>query len=117
MDSVQPGVISAVRQYSFLDFVSTILAHVFAAVPQVLAGNDVCYAVFKQLGLLPSTLQEWFTMKPFFIMLCGDPWPWLTAASILRLTCSNMLETHPPGTLRDSIWQRGQGTYCYLQAH
>ena len=91
MIGVPIGVISAVRQYSGLDFVSTILAMFFAAVPQFWLAMMFVMLFSLKLGLLPSTFTGVVTMKHFIMPVVTLAMA--TAASILRLTRSNMLET------------------------
>ena len=72
MIGVPIGVISAVRQYSGLDFVSTILAMFFCRSAPVLAGNDVCYAVFAEAGPSAIHLHRSGHHETFY-HACGDP--------------------------------------------
>lgn len=85
------GVISAIRQYSGLDFASTVMAMFFASVPQFWLAMMFVMVFSLQLGWLPSTFTGTITLKHYLM-------PVITlavasAASILRLTRSNMLET------------------------
>ena len=91
MIGVPIGVISAVRQYSGLDFISTISAMFFAAVPQFWLAMMFVMLFSLKLGLLPSTFTGVVTMKHFIMPVVTLAMA--TAASILRLTRSNMLET------------------------
>lgn len=85
------GIVSAVRQYSWIDFFSTIVAMFFAAVPQFWLALMFVIIFSLNLGWLPSTFTGVVTAKhyilPVLTLALG------TAAAIIRLTRSNMLET------------------------
>jgi peptide/nickel transport system permease protein len=85
------GVISAVKQYSGVDFVSTIMAMFFASVPQFWLAMMFVMVFSLKLGLLPSTFTGTITLKHYIMPVITLAMA--TAASILRLTRSNMLET------------------------
>lgn len=85
------GIISAVKQYSWIDFTSTIIAMFFAALPQFWLALMLVIYFSLELKLLPATFTGVITPKhyilPVLTLSLG------TAASIIRLTRSNMLET------------------------
>lgn len=85
------GVISAVRQYSGLDFASTVMAMFFASVPQFWLAMMFVMLFSLKLGWLPSTFTGVITLKHFIMPVVTLAVS--SAASILRLTRSNMLET------------------------
>lgn len=85
------GVISAVRQYSGMDFISTVLAMFFASVPQFWLAMMFVMLFSLQLGWLPSTFTGVITLKHYIMPVVTLAVA--SAASILRLTRSNMLET------------------------
>lgn len=85
------GIISAVRQYSALDFTTTICAMFFAAVPQFWLAMMFVMIFSLNLGWLPSTFTGTITLKHYIMPVVTLAMA--TAASILRLTRSNMLET------------------------
>jgi len=85
------GIISAVKQYSFIDFTSTIIAMFFAAVPQFWLALMLVIFFSLQLRWLPSTFTGVITPKHFVMPVLTLSLG--TAASIIRLTRSNMLET------------------------
>lgn len=85
------GIISAVKQYSFIDFTSTIIAMFFAAVPQFWLALMLVIFFSLQLRWLPSTFTGVITPKHFIMPVLTLSLG--TAASIIRLTRSNMLET------------------------
>ncbi len=86
---VSLGIISAVRQYSVLDHVCVITALVFASVPGFWLGLMLMLIFALHLGLLPSygaaSLRHF--ILPTITISMGS------AASLLRLTRSAMLET------------------------
>lgn len=85
------GIVSAVKQYSWVDFSSTIVAMFFAAVPQFWLALMFIMLFSLKLGWLPSTFTGAVSLKhyimPVTTLALG------TAAGIIRLTRSNMLET------------------------
>ena len=85
------GVISAVKQYSAIDFISSILAMFFAAVPQFWLAMMFTMIFALNLGWLPSTFTG--TVTPLHYIMPVVTLAMATAASIVRLTRSNMLET------------------------
>lgn len=86
---VSLGIVSAVRQYSVLDHVCVITALVFASVPGFWLGLMLMLVFALHLGLLPSygaaSLKHF--ILPTITISMGS------AASLLRLTRSAMLET------------------------
>ncbi|MGI6252302.1 MAG: ABC transporter permease [Aminivibrio sp.] len=85
---VSIGVVSAVRQYSKLDFISRLTAMVFAAVPVFWLGMMLAILFAVKLGWLPSSgIGSW---KHYILpmMTLGLPY----SARILRSTRSFMLE-------------------------
>jgi len=85
------GIISAVKQYSFIDFTSTMIAMFFAAVPQFWLALMMVIFFSLQLRWLPSTFTGVITPQHFIMPVLTLSLG--TAASIIRLTRSNMLET------------------------
>lgn len=85
------GIVSAVKQYSFIDFTSTMIAMFFAAVPQFWLALMLVLFFSLQLRLLPSTFTGVITPQHFILPVLTLSLG--TAASIIRLTRSNMLET------------------------
>ncbi len=85
------GVIAAVKQYSVIDFISSILAMFFAAVPQFWLAMMFTLIFALNLGWLPSTFTG--TVTPLHYIMPVVTLAMATAASIIRLTRSNMLET------------------------
>ena len=83
------GIVSAVRQYSVLDHTCVIVALVFASIPGFWLGLMLMLVFSLHLGLLPSygagTLKHF--ILPTITISLGS------AASLLRLTRSAMLET------------------------
>lgn len=82
------GIISAIKQYSFLDFCGTTLAMILASFPGFWIGMMLIILFSLMLGLLPSYGAT--TLKHFIL-------PWITAAcpftaSQLRMTRTSMLE-------------------------
>ena len=91
MIGVPIGIVSAVKQYSWIDFTSTIIAMFFAAVPQFWLALMLVIFFSLQLQLLPSTFTGTITPQHFILPVLTLSLG--TAASIIRLTRSNMLET------------------------
>lgn len=85
------GIISAVKQYSWVDFVSTITAMFFAAVPQFWLALMMVIFFSLKLKWFPSTFTGTITLEHFIMPVLTLSLG--TAASIMRLTRSNMLET------------------------
>jgi len=85
------GIISAVKQYSWIDFGSTIVAMFFAAVPQFWLALMFIILFSLRLGWLPSTFTGSVSLKHFIMPVATLALG--TAAAIVRLTRSNMLET------------------------
>jgi peptide/nickel transport system permease protein len=82
------GIISAVRQYSWFDMTGTIVAMFMAAVPQFWLGLMAILIFSVKLGWLPSIGLT--TIRHYILPVIALSLP--TAASILRLTRSAMLE-------------------------
>lgn len=83
------GILSAVRQYSFLDLSTTTLSMVLAAIPSFWLGMLLMYCFALKLGWLPSNgIDTWrHYILPMFSI--GLPY----AAHELRFTRSTMLES------------------------
>ena len=82
------GILSAVKQYSVLDFSSTVIALILAAVPSFWLGMMLMLVFALYLGMLPSSgIETWrHYILPMFAI--GLPY----AAYELRFTRSSMLE-------------------------
>lgn len=82
------GILSAVKQYSFLDFASTTLSMILAAIPSFWLGMLLMYYFALKLGWFPSNgIDTWrHYILPMFAI--GLPY----AAYELRFTRSTMLE-------------------------
>lgn len=82
------GILSAVKQYSILDFMSTITAMFMAAIPNFWLGLMMILLFSLKLGWLPSngTGSIYHYIMPTISLALP------TAAGILRLTRSTMLE-------------------------
>ena len=83
------GVISAVRQYSLLDDVSTVTALIVASIPSFWLGMLLVYGLSVKAGLFPpSGIGSWknYVLPTLALGLTG-------AAVIMRITRSTMLET------------------------
>jgi peptide/nickel transport system permease protein len=83
------GILSAVKQYSFMDSFFTILAMFLAAIPGFWFGLMLMLVFSLKLGWLPSNgVDSWknFVLPAVTLSLGG-------AAGLLRLTRSTMLET------------------------
>ena len=83
------GVLSAVKQYSFVDITSTFSALLLASVPVFWFGMMLVLLFSLRLGWLPASgLGNWknFVLPALTLFLPG-------AASILRMTRTTMLET------------------------
>ncbi len=86
---VSLGILSAVKQYSFIDNFSIVLAMFFAAIPGFWFGMMLILFFALQLGWFPSNgIETWksFILPSITISVGG-------AAGLLRLTRSTMLET------------------------
>jgi peptide/nickel transport system permease protein len=82
------GIVSAVRQYSWFDMTGTIVAMFMAAVPQFWLGLMGILIFSVKLGWLPSIGLS--TVRHYILPIITLSLP--TAASIIRLTRSAMLE-------------------------
>lgn len=82
------GIISAVKQYSLLDMVTTVTAIFLASVPQFWLGLMMILAFALKLGILPAIGVD--TWKGYIMPMFTLSLP--VAASILRLTRTAMLE-------------------------
>lgn len=82
------GILSAVKQYSFLDFSTTTLSMILAAIPSFWLGMLLMYCFALKLGWFPSSgIDTWRCyILPMFAI--GLPY----AAYELRFTRSTMLE-------------------------
>lgn len=82
------GILSAVKQYSFLDFSTTTLSMILAAIPSLWLGMLLMYCFALKLGWFPSSgIDTWrHYILPMFAI--GLPY----AAYELRFTRSTMLE-------------------------
>lgn len=83
------GILSAVKQYSILDAVSTSIAMILGAVPAFLLGMLGIYIFSYKLNLLPSSgVRSWasYIMPVMTVSLA-------TAAGLLRITRAMVLET------------------------
>lgn len=82
------GILSAVKQYSFLDFSTTTLSMILAAIPSFWLGMLLMYCFALELGWFPSNgIDTWrHYILPMFAI--GLPY----AAYELRFTRSTMLE-------------------------
>lgn len=83
------GVFSAVRQYSVLDIISTVLAMLMACIPVFWLGLMMILLFSLKLGWLPSNGIG--SMAHFIMPTISVAVP--AAAEIMRLTRSSMLET------------------------
>lgn len=85
---VPVGVISAVRQYSIVDGVSTIAALIFASVPSFVLGLVLMLIFSLNLHWLPATGISGFSsyIMPALTLSAG------TMATLVRMTRSTMLE-------------------------
>lgn len=83
------GVLSAVKQYSFVDNFSRISAMLAATIPFFWLGMMLIYVFALRLGLLPSNgVESW---KSFILPMVTLGIPY--AGTMLRMTRSTMLET------------------------
>lgn len=83
------GILSAVKQYSTLDIISTVFAMLMAAVPGFWLGLMMIALFSLKLGWLPSNGIDSLGSFIMPTLTLGVP----AAAGILRLTRSTMLET------------------------
>lgn len=85
---VPVGVISAVRQYSFVDAVSTVAALIFASIPSFVLGLVLMLVFALNLHWLPATGLHDITgyILPAVTLSTG------TMATLVRMTRSTMLE-------------------------
>lgn len=82
------GIVSAVRQYSIFDITGTVVAMFFASVPQFWLALMAILIFALHLGIFPSTGIDTYRHYIMPIVTLSLP----TAANILRLTRSTMLE-------------------------
>lgn len=83
------GVLSAVKQYSFVDNVSRISAMLLAAVPPFWLGMMLIFVFALKMNILPSSgIESW---KNFILPMITLGLPY--AGTMLRMTRSTMLET------------------------
>lgn len=83
------GILSAVKQYSKLDIISTMIAMLMNAIPGFWLGLMLMIVFSLQLGILPSNGVETISGYILPTITLGVP----SAAGIIRLTRSTMLET------------------------
>ncbi|MDR1965601.1 MAG: ABC transporter permease [Synergistaceae bacterium] len=83
------GILSAVKQYSRIDAVSTFAAIFFASIPNFWLGMTMLLIFSLHFGILPSTGAN--TWKHYVLPTAAITFPF--SAEILRLTRSLMLET------------------------
>ena len=86
---ISMGILSAVKQYSFIDNFFTVLAMFFASIPGFWFGLMLMLIFSLKLGWLPSNgVDTWkhFVLPSITLALGGS-------AGLLRLTRSTMLET------------------------
>lgn len=92
------GVVSAVKQYSFLDNVSTILALLMTSIPSFWLGLMLVLLFSLRLKLLPSTgVETWqhFVLPSITVAVT-------TLATLIRMTRSTMLEVIRQDYIRTS---------------
>lgn len=87
--SIPLGILSAVKQYSFLDTFSRISAMIFAAVPSFWLGMILLLVFSLKLGWLPTTGADTWRNYIMPTVALGVP----HAAAMLRMVRSSMLET------------------------
>jgi len=83
------GILSAVKQYTFIDTFARLFAMIFAAFPSFWMGLMLLLVFSLRLGWLPTTGAETLAHFVLPVIALGVP----HAASLLRLTRSSMLET------------------------
>lgn len=83
------GVLSAVKQYTFLDTFSRLFAMIFAAMPSFWLGLILLLVFALKLDWLPTSGADSFQHYIMPLVALGVP----NAAALLRLTRSSMLET------------------------
>jgi peptide/nickel transport system permease protein len=89
MLGISLGILAAVKQYSLIDNVSTVLAMFFAVIPVFWFGMMLIYFFSLKLGWCPTSgAGSWKNFVLPTVALTFN-----SAASILRLTRSTMLET------------------------
>ena len=98
------GILSAVKQYSFLDFSTTTLSMILAAIPSFWLGMLLMYCFALKLGWFPSSgIDTWrHYILPMFAI--GLPY----AAYELRFTRSTMLEAIRQGYVRNCRAKGGE---------
>ena len=83
------GILSAVKQYSFIDTVSTVFAMLVAAIPAFWSAMMLVLVFSLKLGWLPSSgVSSW---KNFILPMISLAIPY--TGTMLRMTRSSMLET------------------------
>lgn len=85
---VPVGVISAVRQYSIVDAVSTVCALIFASIPSFVLGLILMMVFALNLGWFPATWQDDFSSYVLPALTLSTA----TMATLVRMTRSTMLE-------------------------
>lgn len=103
MVGIPVGIVSAVRQYSFMDGMSTVLALLFASIPSFVLGLVLMLVFSLNLSLFPATgVSNWQGYVLPAITLSTA-----TMATLVRMTRSTMLETMKQDYIRTS---RAKGT-------
>jgi peptide/nickel transport system permease protein len=106
------GIISALRQYSVLDTIITSTAMILAAVPGFFLGMVLIHVLSLKLRLLPSSgVQSW---RSWILPVLTNSLP--TAASLLRLMRTTMLETIRQDYIR-TVRAKGAGDFIVVWQH
>ncbi len=93
------GILSAVKQYSATDIISTVSALIMASVPSFWLGNMLILLLSVELGILPPNGVGSFAHYVMPTLCLAFP----CAAQILRLTRSTMLEVIRQDYIRTAI--------------